>query len=148
MLFLNLHAHALVLDGVFARNPLGALNFHPTRRLTSLDVEEVLATVEPRIKRLLDRHGLRDGDNDGFASDAWADDAPVLAGLAAASVQGTVALGPQRGARLRRLGDPHEEGELQAAGSCHAQANGFDLHAGLVVPAGQRDRPSVCVAMR
>ena len=93
-----------------------------------------------RIKRLLDRHGLGDGDNDGFASDAWADDAPVLAGLAAASVQGTVALGPQRGARLRRLGDPHEEGELLAARSCHAQANGFDLHAGLVVLAGQRDR--------
>jgi hypothetical protein len=61
---LNLHVHALVLDGVFARNPAGALHFHATRRLTSLDVDEVLATVEPRIKRL------------------WADEAPVLAGLA------------------------------------------------------------------
>ena len=101
---------------------------------------EVLATVEPRIKRLLDRRGLGDGDDDGSASDAWADEAPVLAGLAAASVQGTVALGPQRGARLRRLGDPPEEGEPPAHGGCHARANGFDLHAGLVVPAGQRDR--------
>ena len=64
-------------------------------------IEEVLATVEPRIKRLLDRRGLGDGDDDGSASDAWADEAPVLAGLAAASVQGIVALGPQRGARLR-----------------------------------------------
>jgi hypothetical protein len=52
---------SLVLDGVFARNPAGALNFHPTDRLTALDIEEVLATVEPRIKRLLDRRGLGRG---------------------------------------------------------------------------------------
>src|SRR6266849_8701521 len=51
---LNVHIHALVLDGVFARNRAGALNFHPTRRLTALDVAEVLATAEPRIKRPLD----------------------------------------------------------------------------------------------
>jgi Putative transposase len=80
------------------------------------------------------------GVEPALLADAWAEDAPALAGLAVASVQGTVALGPQRGARLRRLGDPREEGELPAAGSCHARANGFDLHAELVVPAGQRDR--------
>ena len=137
---LNLHTHVLGLDGVFARDGADALTFHPARRLTALDVEEVLATVEPRIKRLLDRRGLGEGADDGSASDAWAEDAPVLAGLAAASVQGTVALGPHRGARLRRLGDPSEEGETPAADGCHARANGFDLHAGLVVPAGQRDR--------
>ena len=109
-----------------SRKPAGALHFHPTRRLTSLDVDEVLATVEPRIKRLLDRRGLGDGDNDGSASDAWADEAPVLAGLAAASVQGIVALGPQRGARLRRLGDAREEREPSEQRGCHARANGFD----------------------
>jgi hypothetical protein len=64
----------------------------------------------------------------------------VLAGLAAASVQGTVALGPHRGARLGRLGNPSEEGEPPAQGGCHARADGFDLHAGLVVPAGHRHR--------
>jgi hypothetical protein len=74
------------------------------------------------------------------APDAWADEVPVLAGLAAASVQGTVALGPHRGARLRRLGDPPESVEAPAHGGCHVRANGFDLHAGLVVPAGQRER--------
>ena len=137
---LNLHIHALVLDGVFARNRAGTLNFHPVARLIALDVAEVLATVEPRIKRLFDRRGLGDGDDDGSAPDAWANEAPVLAGLAAASVQGTVALGPHRGARLRRLGDPPDEGETRAHGSCHARANGLDLHAGLVVPAGQRER--------
>ena len=55
---LNVHIHALGLDGVFARNRAGALNFHPVPRVIALDVAEVLATVEPRIKRLLDRRGL------------------------------------------------------------------------------------------
>jgi hypothetical protein len=45
-----------------------------------------------------------------------------------------------RGARLRRLGDAPEEGEAPAHDGCRARANGFDLHAGLVVPAGQRER--------
>jgi hypothetical protein len=96
--------------------------------------------VEPPIKRLLDRRGLGDGDDDVPAPDTWADEAPVLAGLAAASVQGTVALGRHRGARLRRVGDPPESVEAPAQDGCHARANGFDLHAGLVVPAGHRER--------
>ncbi len=52
---LNVHVHALVLDGVFARDGADALAFHPVPRLTALDVAEVLATVEPRITRLFDR---------------------------------------------------------------------------------------------
>ena len=133
---LNLHVHALVFDGVFARTRAGVLTFRPTRRLTALDVAEVLATVKPGIRRLLDRRGLGEGDDAGSASDAWVDEAPVLAGLAAASVQGIVALGPHRGARLRRLGDPAEEGEAPTPEGGHARATGFDLHAGVVVPAG------------
>ncbi len=137
---LNVHVHALVLDGVFAKDRSGVVGFHPLARLMDLDVAEVLATVEPRIGRLLARRGLGDRDDDGGAPDAWAEEAPVLAGLAAASVRGTVALGRQRGARIPRLGDPPEEIEHSAPGRCHAQSNGFDLHAGVVVPAGQRAR--------
>jgi hypothetical protein len=137
---LNVHVHALALDGVFARDRAGALEFHPVPRLTALDVAEVLATVEPRITRLLNRRGLGDREDDGSAPDAWAEEAPVLAGLAAASVQGTVALGQQQGARIRRLGDLREESESTTRDRCHARSNGFDLHAGLVVPAGQRER--------
>ena len=137
---LNVHVHALVLDGVFARNRAGVLAFHPVPRLTALDVAEVLATVEPRIARLLDRRGLGERDDSAGETDACADEAPVLAGLAAASVQGIVALGRQRGARIRRLGDASGEIEARPLGRCHARSNGFDLHAGLVVPAGQRER--------
>jgi hypothetical protein len=116
------------------------LAFHPVPRLTALDVAEVLATMEPRIRRLLERRGLGDRDDEGGAPDAWVEEAPVLAGLAAASVQGTVALAQQRGARLRRLGDPPEEGAVPERGHCHARSNGFDLHAAVVVPEGQRER--------
>jgi hypothetical protein len=141
---LNVHIHALVLDGVFVRNSAGVMAFHATRRLTTLDVAEVLAAVEPRLRRLLDWGWIREGDPGDAAQDCgvdpWADEAPVLAGLAAASVQGLVALGRRRGTRLRRLGYSRQAGETPPLGPCHARWNGLDLHAGLVIPAGQRDR--------
>ena len=64
----------------------------------------------------------------------------MLAGIAAASVQGVAALGERAGARLRRLGDPVDEDETSAPGRCHARHGGFDLHAGVLVPAGDRER--------
>ena len=112
---LNVHIHALVLDGVFAKDRTGAAVFHPMRSLSALDVAEVLATVEPRIARLLDRRGIGDGDDSAGESDGWTDDAPVLAGLAAASVQGRVALG---GAELRphsSCGCPSRRGQAARA---------------------------------
>ncbi|MCA1563570.1 MAG: transposase, partial [Acidobacteria bacterium] len=60
--------------------------------------------------------------------------------MAAASVDGRVALGPRAGARVRRCGDPPEDVTPATLGLRHAHAGGFDLHAGLVVRAGQRDR--------
>jgi len=137
---LNVHIHALVLDGVFVKDLTGAVGFHPTPSLSALDVAEVLATVEPRIARLLDRRGIGDGDDSAGESDGWTDEAPVLAGLAAASVQGRVALGRQRGAHIRRLGVQAYDAAPRALGRCHARSNGFDLHAGLVIRAGQRER--------
>jgi hypothetical protein len=124
------------------RTPLPPASvFHPGRgSLSALDVAEVLATVEPRIARLLDRRGIGDGDDSAAESDGWTDEAPVLAGQAAASVQGRVALGRQRGARMRRLGAPPDEVKPRTLGRCHARSNDFDLIAGLVVPAGQRER--------
>lgn len=137
---LNVHVHALVLDGVFAPGAEGAVAFHPAPPLTTLDIAEVLQTVDARLRRLLERRGLGEGEADATEGDVWAEEAPGLAGLAAASVQGHVALGRDRGTRVRRLGDEaEEEGEI-VRGGCHARANGFDLHAGLVVPAGDRAR--------
>ena len=45
----------------YSRGMRGRGEFHTVRRLTTLDVAEVLAAVEPRIRRLLEGGGLREG---------------------------------------------------------------------------------------
>jgi len=137
---LNVHLHALAFDGVFGTYDTGGLVFHPASPVTDLDVAEVLATIEPGIGRLLERRGRGDDDQ---AVDPLAEESLVLAGLAAASMQGRVALGATRGARVGRLGDRDDPGEAEepaAPERGHARSDGFDLHAGRVVPAGQRDQ--------
>ena len=78
-------------------------------------------------------------DDDGASGGRVADAAPVLAGLAAASVQGVLAVGGVPGRRPERLG---EAGREEAGGrrtasepeTPHARWEGFDLHAGVAVP--------------
>jgi hypothetical protein len=94
---LNVYFHALVLDGVFARNG-DTVRFHPCPPLDAADVDEVLVTVTAYVGRLLAPGGSGDGVERGMF-DEWADEAPVLAGLATASVQGRVTLGLRAGSR-------------------------------------------------
>ena len=135
---LNVHFHALVPDGVFAAEP-GRWTFHRVGRLTALDAEEVLAAVEPLVDRRVRAHG---GLDDEGGSDPWTQEAPLLAGLAAASVQGVNALAPRVGRRPARLGNSLAARPAMplVPDGCAARANGYSLHAGVVVPAGQRDR--------
>ncbi len=58
----------------------------------------------------------------------------VLGSLRARARDGGVADG--RGGAVAVI----QQGEAPGPAGCHARANGFDLHAGLVVPAGQRER--------
>ena len=136
---LNIHVHALVVDGVFARDGAG-VGFCPLPPLTTADVADVLATVVPRVRRLLERRGLGDAEQDTRAPDEWAEDAPVSPGIAAASVQGIFSLGPRSGKRVRQCGAVPVEDTAFAPARCHARQDGFDLHADVCVPAGQRDR--------
>jgi len=78
-----------LIDGVFADDGAG-LRFHPACRLTRDDVAEVVAVVARRIERLLARRGLTATTEESGATDPWAEEAPTLAGLAAASVQSRV----------------------------------------------------------
>ena len=133
---MNVHFHILALDGVFV--PDGdTLRFRRLASLDALDVAEVLATIVPGVRRLLSRRGR--GAEADDALDQWADTEPVLAGVAAASGQGRVARGPRAGQTLRRRGGPSEEPADWALGACHARQDGFDLHAGVRIPAGHRD---------
>jgi hypothetical protein len=135
----NVHLHALVLDGVFTVEGSRAA-FHPLRRLTPEDVAGVVTRIARRVERLLERRGLAGGAESSEAPDLWSEEAPALAAVAAASVDGRVALGPRAGAGVRRCGDPPEDAAAKTLGPCHAHVDGFDLHAGLVTRAGQLDR--------
>jgi len=128
-----------VLDGVFARGEDGRLRFHGARELDAADVADVLAAITPGVQRVLARRG-GDPEDAHDGSDAFADASPLLAGLAAASVQGMVALGGTPGGRPRRGGQTSVDRGVPALGVCHARWEGFDLHAAVRVPAGQRDR--------
>ena len=77
VLFLNVHVHALVIDGVLARDGPD-VRFCPAPRLTAADVADVLATIVPRVRGLLERRGVGDGE-DG-ASAAVARGRPVQPG--------------------------------------------------------------------
>jgi hypothetical protein len=103
-------------------------------------VAQVVALIARRVARLLERREVAGSAEGGEAPDLWSEEAPVLGAVAAASVEGRVALGPRAGARVRRCGDPPEEVTPTTLGPCHANAGGFDLHAGLMTRAGQRDR--------
>jgi hypothetical protein len=82
---LNVHIHALLMDGVYADDESSGARFHP-RECADDDVGPLLATIRRRIEALLIRRGVADG-HDGFDTpDRWTDEATALAGLAAASV--------------------------------------------------------------
>ena len=137
---LNVHLHALVLDGVFTRGG-DAVDFHANPGLDTGDVADVLATVKAHVTRLLAQRGEDADDAGGGTVDPCAEDAPALAGLAAAAVQGRVALGDRAGARVHQDGDPLAAAPVPPRpGRCHAHHHGFDLHAELCVPADRRDR--------
>jgi len=132
----NLHFHTLVLDGVFTKEPRGALVFQPAPAPSDAEVAAVLATIRHRVQRLLVRRGLEPADDATGPADPLADESPVLAGIVGASVQGRVALGPRAGAR--RLGEAPDTATVISRGPRQAHLDGFDLHANVWVPAHDR----------
>jgi hypothetical protein len=139
----NVHGHALVLDGIFAEDSSGGLSFYPAIPPTDDEMDQVLATIARRVQRMLARRGVIDDDANAHRADRWAEAEPVLAGIVGASVQGRLALGPRAGAEVRRSGSSPELPAVLAVmrGRCHAHADGFDLHARVVIPG--RDRAPV-----
>jgi hypothetical protein len=137
---LNVHVHALVLDGVYVEDGPGRLRFHALPAPLDEEMDAVLLTVARRLERLLARRGLVGADDE--RDDHWREEAPVLAGIAAASVQGRRALGERAGAAVVRVdasGGAPVDGE-PGLGPCHARWDGYDLHAAVVVPAHDRAR--------
>jgi Putative transposase len=127
-LSVNIHAHALVLDGVFAEDARGRLTFDPALPPTEAELDVLLRTVGRRIERLLARRGVSGAAAGSEPCDPWAGEEPVPAGVTAASVRGRVALGPRPGTRIRQSGGlpdqeippPHARTDELAVGAVDA----------------------------
>ena len=89
---LNVHLHALVLDGVFARGDNGRLRCHAAPARNAADVADVLAASAPGVQHLLARPGGPSGDPRG--ADAFAEASPRRVALAAASIPGQTSVDP------------------------------------------------------
>jgi hypothetical protein len=130
----NPHLHILMLDGVYVPHAdSGQPTFVALPPPTDDQIPQLIAPAAVRLMQQLDQRGVLD-DTDG---DALAEDAPVLSGLTAASVQNTQALGPRAGQRVRRLLTDPATG-LRPAPWCFA-ARGFSLHAATTVAADDRE---------
>jgi len=135
---LNVHVHALVLDGVYVDDGARGLRFYPAVPPADEEMDRLILTIERRIGRLLARRGVADDVADSGDADPWLEAEPVLASIAAASVQGRRALGERAGARPGRCGVGDEYPASSGLGPCHARWRGYDLHANVSVP--PRDR--------
>ena len=135
---LNVHFHTLVLDGVYRTSEAGGdLRFDPLPPPSGDELEGILTRVVRGIGRLIERNGL------GDEPDRLFEDAPLLAQLLAAAVQGKAATGPRAGQPVLRFGDRVEiapgENDAEATPGL-VRAHGFSLHAGVAVPANDRKR--------
>lgn len=137
---LNVHFHSEFLDGTFARGDDGALHFHPLDRLTDDDVAELVTKVRARILRLLHKEGVFDDGQFSFAFDELSDESASLSGMYGASVQGRVSMGDRAGLRVRRIGSDPNAPWIESSARLQARVDGFDLHAGVLVGANDRER--------
>jgi len=137
---LNVHFHALVLDGVYtAASPFDAPVFHEASELCDEDVQRLVETIRLRVLRLLRRRGFLTDEGEVSVGEEEGSQG-LLPLLQAASIQGLVAQGPDAGAPLGRMDKHGECGARFVRGSLCAEVDGFSLHAGVWVGAHDRER--------
>lgn len=96
-------------------------------------VARLVQTLRDRIVRLLRRRGLWPAPGEE-GSEGERDDDSLLPFLSAASIQGRVALGPDAGRRIERLGHAPSDAPSFEPGALCAAIDGFSLHAQVQVP--------------
>jgi hypothetical protein len=139
---LNLHFHALQLDGAFVSlSERLAPSFQPAAPLSDADVADLVEQLARRITRYLERQGrLTRAHSPADADEPAEHDAALFDQLCAASVQGGAALGPESSRPIERLGRRRPPRPPPLPGSLCADHNGFSMHAKVLVPAGGLER--------
>jgi len=102
------HAHVLVMDGVFTAADSGALTFHALPSPRDDELRAMLGTVRRRVLSHLRRYGWL--DDSGGDADTIADEEPVLAACYRGSIAKRQTLGPRPGAPLSSLGAERRKG--------------------------------------
>jgi hypothetical protein len=100
---INIHLHALVLDGVYRTTGEGVTVFHPAPALTSEKVPALLDKIIARILRVLTRQGhLVEEEGVTYVADAHGiiDPENLLAPLQAASCTYRMAFGLRAGRKV------------------------------------------------
>jgi hypothetical protein len=134
---LNVHLHVLATDGAFLVDESGQPEFRALPAPSRAEIAAVAWEVCERVVALLRKRGQwMDAPPE---NDELAETEPLLAQLYAASISGTLVMGPNAGRRqLRLYGAPARE-----AGEEHSHARngyGFDVDASVRVPAHERQR--------
>ena len=127
----NPHLHVLAADGLFVRRPAGDVGFHRAPAPSPADLRWVVETVRRRVLRRLRKMGLlRDERLAGEASNEPPDPSAVEACAQLALRAGE--LEAQDGATAQ----PDDVPFARRSGRWSAHEGGFNIHAGVRVPAG------------
>jgi len=127
---LDVHYHALVLDGVYTGFDLrdDSLKFHPASRLTNDEVTSLVGHIAALVTGHLRRRGYL--QHDQTLADESAEDLDEEATHHAAAVQGLIPFGPRAGCRTLMFGDEQPTPSSGAKKKLCADAHGYSLHSG------------------
>jgi hypothetical protein len=128
---LNVHFHSLVLEGVYV-----GTRFYRAAPPSEEDLRRTVERVRDRIRRLLTRNGYAMGPEGGEEEPAG--DEGLFDELQAASIRGLIGLSPRGGLkRVKLVGWGEFEPQAPKAGC--AQADGFSIHANVMIEGAHRE---------
>jgi ribosomal protein S27E len=137
---LNLHFHALFIDGVYQQKDNGKLRFHRVNAPTTNELNTLVATISQRVARHLERQGLltRDDESSYLTLDLQDDDA--MSQLQGHSITYRIAVGPQQGRKVFTLQTIPSWEDDDFGINQVGKIAGFSLHAGVATKTRERKK--------